>query len=1226
MVKKSLLFAGLLALLITPFVFAEVDPEGTDPVAENVKAVEAVTAGNYYQIFTYSDGSAITGTKYYLQADGYLTSDATKAGKFPLTEVSRTINTATGDIDVTAFKFGARFTNPTLTNGSNGDIVPNGHINVNSKDNRDDFESQVFFLGKSGNYAIRATAAKSENWGANTYWTATDTNADGLPEADYTLTPSYIWQLADVTDAGFRDELQALIDEVANIVDNRIGVGNGPFMKSEDNLATLNTYLQSAKSIADNPNATVSQLQAAQKGLSDAYAEFKAAGNAPKADAKYLFIQKASGQYMAFSETEDRVIITDTPTELSIISDENGAWYITDGTKYVGLAGNNAWTMSAAPENKVSVSPEVVNVNGSAYYTLNEKNGLIATDATTSGSYCYADKSVAKSGDKAYWTIVENSSVVLLNKAIEDAEAAIGQTGGVFQHTEEAAATLRNAINEAKSYANNPNLTNEMAEYQTNALNTHVEAYLNSPVALPVSGQPYTIQLNGTDLYMNISEGAQVQAKASNLFFEVAGENVYFLKDADGHYISLTPGENPNDNWTMSNVADQKVALDFEYSDGAYHIHTPSGYIGMDEITEGASFWADKPKGKSTWLIADGKEEVIEGTQYAGIIEQTQSHPLAGVIGTTTTAQTVTINLTDDTHADITFSGFEMPMAALGSFDQFTIEGVAVTKGADGSISFAPTDFQIASGISPYRGTIEGTQASADATPVLHMTLQNATLDDCYFGADQAAIDAYKAAQPHPYEFVAAEWPAGDAARISPSNVVVDETANTITVDAKGTNNVALNFKTDKTYIVPAACKYFVIKATGLSTADGQSYLWWLNAKNVGSQVPPTAIYEEEGVTVFAWDMQASGIGGTLGLEDTELNKDGADTWGWTTTFGMTLADQSVPAVISYIGFIEALPEPEPEALELAINVDYFKGQNGLNYTVDYAEALAFLGIESIEQATIVGVNMTTGEEVADYISFDGWRNKDGDYQKWGTDAAVCVKFANEPEKYAIYDMGNDNVPAVGDTFKARFAIKANDKTVFYTVNVKFIEKPQAEYTFDQLNKLLAIDIEVESECGKFFEGLTASLSVNTILRNLGVDSMDEVAIYAVQSDNSMDSNYKRGNTDGWRDANGDWQAYPGAFYVKADFDLTENQFYEIGGMQGGTEEPATYTATFAFVKKGTKDAMVVRVNLKYTLNDGINGIIAEKSAPVIYDLSGRRVEKAQNGIFIINGKKVAIK
>ena len=166
------------------------------------------------------------------------------------------------------------------------------------------------------------------------------------------------------------------------------------------------------------------------------------------------------------------------------------------------------------------------------------------------------------------------------------------------------------------------------------------------------------------------------------------------------------------------------------------------------------------------------------------------------------------------------------------------------------------------------------------------------------------------------YQFVASEWPAGDPGRISPNNVVVDEAANTITVNATGDNNVALNFKTDKIYYLPEPVKYFVIVATGLSTEEGKSYLWWLNAKNNGGQVAPTDIVSGE-QTTFVWDITADDTfaSGFSADGKTYLDGTGAGTWGWTTTFGMTLADANVPAVISYIGY-----ESEDSPIVTAIN------------------------------------------------------------------------------------------------------------------------------------------------------------------------------------------------------------------------------------------------------------------------------------------------------------------
>ena len=399
MLKKTLLFAGLLALLITPFVFADVDPEGADPVAENIQAVQSVKAGAFYQIYTYSDGNGTTDTKYYLKENGFLTNDPEQAGLFPLTMVNQTINIQYGDIDATAFKFDARFTNPSLADGQ---LVANGHINIaDPKNNRDDFEAQVFFLGKSGNYAIRATAAKSENWGANTYWTATDYDADGMPEAEYSLTPAYIWKLVDATDIGARNDLKDAIAKANNTVKTREGVGEGLFMKTDADLQALAAAVTAAQAVADKADATPEELEAALNVLNEAIAAYANGGNKPEAGKAYYIQQKASGLYLSLDAEANLVVLSETPAELKWVAADEGGWYITDGVSYVGLAGTNAWSMAAAADNKVAISPAPVAGSGVTYYTLNEVNGLIATDAIEAGSKCYADKTASAAGDKA---------------------------------------------------------------------------------------------------------------------------------------------------------------------------------------------------------------------------------------------------------------------------------------------------------------------------------------------------------------------------------------------------------------------------------------------------------------------------------------------------------------------------------------------------------------------------------------------------------------------------------------------------------------------------------------------------------------------------------------------------------------------------------------------------------------------------------------------------------
>ena len=222
-------------------------------------------------------------------------------------------------------------------------------------------------------------------------------------------------------------------------------------------------------------------------------------------------------------------------------------------------------------------------------------------------------------------------------------------------------------------------------------------------------------------------------------------------------------------------------------------------------------------------------------------------------------------------------------------------------------------------------------QTTGDWITTFGMTLADETVPAVisYIGFEEtvpSAIEEYE------YEFVASEWPAGDPGRISAGNVVVDEVANTITVDATGDNNVALNFKTDKVYYITQPVKYFVIQATGLSTEEGKSYLWWLNAKNNGAQVVPAIVStDDSGLTTFAWDITADATfaSGFNPEGMSYLDGTGASTWGWTTTFGMTLADASVPAVISYIGY-----EPEGSPITAISTIKVANSTNDAIYNL----------------------------------------------------------------------------------------------------------------------------------------------------------------------------------------------------------------------------------------------------------------------------------------------------
>ena len=239
-----------------------------------------------------------------------------------------------------------------------------------------------------------------------------------------------------------------------------------------------------------------------------------------------------------------------------------------------------------------------------------------------------------------------------------------------------------------------------------------------------------------------------------------------------------------------------------------------------------------------------------------------------------------------------------------GKNPTWTIEGNSFQRIVDGAFTDVSANEDTGDEAEPISGNVEGIVAFSGDYTTGDFTLGACAQKDAKIGDPRWLNGA------NYYQFVATEWIAGDAGRISPDNVTANEADNTITVSQTGQNNVALIFRSQNEYVVPADNRYFVITATGLSTNDGDSYLWWLNNTNNGGQYKPTAIYEADGKTVFAWDINQLPIGGDLGKAEAIFKDEG----GWSTTFGMTLADASVPAVFSYIGFASEIETPTEEA------------------------------------------------------------------------------------------------------------------------------------------------------------------------------------------------------------------------------------------------------------------------------------------------------------------------
>lgn len=180
----------------------------------------------------------------------------------------------------------------------------------------------------------------------------------------------------------------------------------------------------------------------------------------------------------------------------------------------------------------------------------------------------------------------------------------------LFQRPETA---LREAIQ--TGFALNMQVNSAATLEQVNAIIAQMEtAYnklINCPVIEPNYSQAYTITQDGSDLQISLKEGMTIVVE-SQIYFESAGDNKFYIKDAEGHYA----GYDGKDNWTMTNDPAKKEAWTIEcknLSDDKanqilrYLIKGSKGYVATDDMLEDAPCYGDKaadnPNG--TWIIEE---------------------------------------------------------------------------------------------------------------------------------------------------------------------------------------------------------------------------------------------------------------------------------------------------------------------------------------------------------------------------------------------------------------------------------------------------------------------------------------------------------------------------------------------------------------------------------------------------------------------------------------------
>ena len=277
---------------------------------------------------------------------------------------------------------------------------------------------------------------------------------------------------------------------------------------------------------------------------------------------------------------------------------------------------------------------------------------------------------------------------------------------------------------------------------------------------------------------------------------------------------------------------------------------------------------------------------------------------------------------------------------------------------------------------------------------------------------------------------------------------------------------------------------------------------------------------------------------------------------------------------------------------ECEVKQDYVPGGNH-GITIDWEAIAEELGVEKDGLKVYAVMPDGTLDESYERGSkgTDGWRDAEGNWAGWNSaDNLFYVQFTGL-DLVGVGCMRTAEPTTYTATFKVVSAAEPEGKSVTLTISLN-VKAKQIDDTVptsvDELTIVGTVKQVVTLPIGAGYgAGDGTSANVDAILAALGVESFDGVKIFAVESDGSLDAEYKLGSTDGWRNADGDWAGWGDAasqFYVKADFSRATAQLYEVGCHPDHSgahlDDVVNYTAQYAFVVGGKNENTSVLYNV----------------------------------------------
>lgn len=244
------------------------------------------------------------------------------------------------------------------------------------------------------------------------------------------------------------------------------------------------------------------------------------------------------------------------------------------------------------------------------------------------------------------------------------------------------------------------------------------------------------------------------------------------------------------------------------------------------------------------------------------------------------------------------------------------------------------------------------------------------------------------------------------------------------------------------------------------------------------------------------------------------------------------------------------------------------------------------------------------------------WLNSDGRVSVWGdgnSNVAVCL----HSDGVLTYNQ-KPNTMKIGDVFKTQLFLvnEENDKMVTLNITINFVETLEQKDEVGSENIVIPV---AETEQATAIDLTKAAEALGTTVADL------------------LDSNnyYLRGMAAG---AYGEGKNCENglSFASNGEYDGTGNLWFYIAAdgdkvtLNSGSNDPVAddfnAKAQFCFEKDNKQYVFYATLASPAWIANGIESVKAAGNAGVIYDLQGRKVVKAQRGLYIQNGRKFIVK